>query len=495
MWLVPGWSWRSCPSTLVNGSTEGILIARIGRTLTRVVAIALLVQLVSSVSTSAIYSSADDASCSRDGRLLLATGGSGQLGNPGGFAQTSSRFLVLPFSPSPDMHIQQGWRYTFAAPRPPCNPDDPYLHCGVDYIKGTVNRSPTWKAFDVLAAADGEACGNCVTGPGDRVWIKHDVGGSVFYTYYGHLSEIAPHIPLGSQGHTVLVRQGERIGIAGETGAEGVGIHLHFQLKDSGNGSLDPYDLYTTAADYPGPNETNQGKCGANYHWTTDPPTYYSCASGMSDAYMVSQPDHLFLRPGESKSVYFDIQNTGRSVWGHRQFRLENVNDQTLGAPQVYELDNEIPPTQVARWTINVTAPQDAGRYVAEWRMTCDGEPFGPKMSCLVVVRPGGDPGGDPKEDDVDDINLVELVLQWLGDLLDQVRTRLNELWEDLKRELEKQLERELERLWREFWEGVAQQCCGASALAPAALLVGIWGFNRRQRREANDSGREEPDR
>ena len=50
---------------------------------------------------------------------------------------------------------------------------------------------------------------------------------------------------------------------------------------------------------------------------------------------------------------------------------------------------------------------------------------------------------------------------------------RLNELWADLRRRVEERLERELERMWREFWEGVAQQCCGASALAPVALLVG----------------------
>jgi len=177
----------------------------------------------------------------------------------------SAKFLTLPFPPDSEMRIQQGWRYTW---------ESTPTHKGIDYIKGSLDNSATWRSFPVVAAADGEACGNCVNGPGNKVWIRHTVGGLIYYTYYGHLSSIDNQIPRGSLNDTVHVQRGQVIGYAGDTGTTQGWVHLHFQLKNADNVPVDPYDLRDQRSSYPDPNGTNGRHSGANHYWTTNPPSY-----------------------------------------------------------------------------------------------------------------------------------------------------------------------------------------------------------------------------
>jgi len=116
--------------------------------------------------------------------------------------------------------------------------------------------------------------------------------------------------------------------------------------------------------------------------------------------------------------------------------------------------------------------------------MTHNGEPFGPMMSCsvTVVTIPEGNI----------DIDIITLLKEWFNDLIERFFAEINEFWENLKREIEEWFQRELERLWREFWENLFRQLCGTSALAPAVLLFGAWGINRRWRRRTQyDDGDE----
>lgn len=132
--------------------------------------------------------------------------------------------------------------------------------------------STNWQPFDVYAAADGWACGNCTNRQGDAVWIKHVVNEQTFYTYYGHLASIEPSIPVGNQQSTVWIQKGQKIGVSGKTGADV--IHLHFAVYAANSQPLDPYDLWTTRESYaPG---CTQCRMGDNYLWTTNPPTLAS---------------------------------------------------------------------------------------------------------------------------------------------------------------------------------------------------------------------------
>lgn len=176
--------------------------------------------------------------------------------DPMEFVETSgNQFLTLPFEYQPEMRAVQGWIYTWG-----------YRHNGVDYIRGIPSSPSSWSTFDVLAAADGVACVNCVYGPGNKVWIKHTLGSTVFYTYYGHLSTIDPSI----LKYPAVVTRGQKIGTAGNTGT--TYIHLHFGVYNASWSAVDPYALYTTSPPYyPNPNYKRMGE---NHLFTNDPPLF-----------------------------------------------------------------------------------------------------------------------------------------------------------------------------------------------------------------------------
>jgi murein DD-endopeptidase MepM/ murein hydrolase activator NlpD len=155
------------------------------------------------------------------------------------------------------MRVVQGWFYTWWG-----------AHFGVDFINGDLDNPNSWKKFDVVAAADGEACANCVDGLGNTVWIRHKIADKVYYTYYGHLATIEPFIPYSMVASPVKVTRGQKIGTAGNTGTWY--IHLHFGVYNAYRVPIDPYDLYTGRSSYyPNPDHI---RMGANNLFMGDPP-------------------------------------------------------------------------------------------------------------------------------------------------------------------------------------------------------------------------------
>jgi murein DD-endopeptidase MepM/ murein hydrolase activator NlpD len=187
------------------------------------------------------------------------------------FEPINPRFLILPFS-DPDIKIQQGWRYT--APIGP-DPDDPYAHNGIDYIRGVLNQPVTWQVFDVVAAADGVAMHSSGGGYGDFVLIRHNEIDTVdrnYFTLYGHMGDIEDTIIYRENRFATdyenwtPVNRGQKIGVSGDTGSPGL-IHLHFEVQRGGyaQNKIDPYDIYKTRDYYPG--GMGYAGCGVNSLW------------------------------------------------------------------------------------------------------------------------------------------------------------------------------------------------------------------------------------
>jgi murein DD-endopeptidase MepM/ murein hydrolase activator NlpD len=151
-------------------------------------------------------------------------------------------FLTLPFVPTPTMRVLSGWYYSSSGS----------FHGGIDFISGNVNSVGTWRTFAVIASADGEACGNCTSRQGNAVWIKHNIDGRTYYTYYGHLASIDKSIPRGSQSRTVPVKRGDFLGWAGDTGASGL-LHLHYGLYNAASQPIDPFSIGKLREYYPQP--------------------------------------------------------------------------------------------------------------------------------------------------------------------------------------------------------------------------------------------------
>ena len=174
--------------------------------------------------------------------------------------------LQMPFPKDTKMEIQQGWFYTGITGKKE--------HKGIDFIKGGVDNSTTWRPFPVLAAADGFACANPPSREGNAVLLTHRIGDTpIGSTYYGHLDAIENDIPAcDDKGKTPkLEKQGAKLGDAGATGVkDNRGIeqptwkHLHFQVNDAKGNPIDPYDLQKERDIYPDPNFSNGKPCGQN---------------------------------------------------------------------------------------------------------------------------------------------------------------------------------------------------------------------------------------
>lgn len=173
----------------------------------------------------------------------------------------SRQFLDQPFARDPGMKLQQAWIAT-----------DGLEHKGADYILGDLDNSRTWRSFGVLAAADGRACANPANRQGEAVFIEHNVAGRTMRTYYGHLAQIEPGIPPCESGQKKPVGRGDKVGIAGATGADSPNlVHLHFQVNDEDDNPVDAYDLRGKRDIYPDPNFTNGKVCGPNHLWVYCP--------------------------------------------------------------------------------------------------------------------------------------------------------------------------------------------------------------------------------
>ncbi len=177
-------------------------------------------------------------------------------------AHALAKFMTLPFT-DPDVHIQQGWLYDSPGVLcGPSNPDYPYCHYAIDYIKGTVDSPATWLPFTVVAVADGQAQyrPNGSQTWGNYVITKHMVGGVMYYTINAHLatSPLPPNQWVG-------ITRGDPIGTAGKSGLANGLLHLHFEVyKDQllKTNRVDPYDIYKTKAAYP-----PHGNCGPGALW------------------------------------------------------------------------------------------------------------------------------------------------------------------------------------------------------------------------------------
>jgi len=99
------------------------------------------------------------------------------------------------------------------------------MHDGVDFKTRSGNP--------VMATADGEVVEAGDFGPyGNKIVLKHN---DIYQTSYAHLSEIS--IEKGDK-----VKRGEVIGTSGNSG-KSTGPHLHYEVKEIGNGFLDPVDF------------------------------------------------------------------------------------------------------------------------------------------------------------------------------------------------------------------------------------------------------------
>ena len=302
------------------------------------------------------------------------------------------KFLTLPFTDA-DIRIQQGWRYT--APIG-LNPDDPYAHNGIDYIKGVVNEATTWQSFDVVAAADGVAMHSSGGGYGDFVLIRHDeidAVGRNYFTLYGHLKDTDENITYRADRFAsdyenwTPVTRGQKVGVAGSTGvSEPTWVHLHFEVQRGSyaQNKVDPYDIYKRRNYYPG--GSSYAGCGPNSLWAQ---SLYPSKPARDDARLVAHvtiPDRTTVQPGEEFVKTWRIRNTGTTTWT-TDYKLVFSGGDSMNAPQYIGLNDMVPPGSTVDISVPMTAPERGGAKKGYWRMqNAAGVRFGDVIWVTVFV-------------------------------------------------------------------------------------------------------------
>jgi hypothetical protein len=91
------------------------------------------------------------------------------------------------------------------------------------------------------------------------------------------------------------------------------------------------------------------------------------------------------LEAGQIIDKTWKVRNTGNTSWG-AGYTLARVDGEALGAPDSVSIP-ETEPLTTARVTVRVTAPAQAGRNDANWRLRDpQGNFFGPKLPLAIRV-------------------------------------------------------------------------------------------------------------
>jgi len=116
-------------------------------------------------------------------------------------------------------------------------------------------------------------------------------------------------------------------------------------------------------------------------------------ATGAQFAAGVEWPEEVFC--GEEFTVDVPVRNTLREPWRETEFvKLGPI----MGAEELFRPDGhkfkmpdltEVQPGESFTFTLELTAPEEAGTHVTRWSMMKGGVPFGPRMSRWIMVRCG----------------------------------------------------------------------------------------------------------
>lgn len=213
------------------------------------------------------------------------------------------------------------------------------LHEGID-LRAVVGGKPA----EVVAAQRGivDLIKTGTTGYGNHVRIRHEWSdGTVWVTWYGHLSSINPSLHVGA-----TVEAGQRLGIAGTTG-NSTGVHLHLTLQHLDHG-LKGY----VVAD------------------VVNPVSYFSdvtipVVDEMSYEADETVPDGSTIEAGKPFVKTWRVRNTGTSTW--KDYTLEHFGDDLMGGPESVPLP-PLKPNEVALVSVTLIAPATPGRHRSTWK-------------------------------------------------------------------------------------------------------------------------------
>ena len=212
-------------------------------------------------------------------------------------------------------------------------------HEGVD-LRAVIGGRPA----EIVAAQRGviDRLRTGTTGYGNYVRLCHDwPDGTVWYTWYAHLSEINSALQVGE-----IVEIGQRLGFAGTTG-NSTGIHLHLTVQHIGHG-LRGY----VVAD------------------VVDPTRYFSdvtvpAVDELTYVSDVTIPDGAPIVATRTFTKTWRVRNSGTSTWTN--CTLEHFSDGRMDGPDSVPLP-ALMPDEEGEVTVPLVAPDTPGRHRSTWK-------------------------------------------------------------------------------------------------------------------------------
>ena len=99
----------------------------------------------------------------------------------------------------------------------------------------------------------------------------------------------------------------------------------------------------------------------------------------------VTIPDNTVVAPGKTFKKTWTLQNTGSCPWSS-SYALGFESGEAMGGTST-AIGAQVVPGSQAEISVNLTAPQTAGKYSGYWRLVNpQGVPFGESVYVLIVV-------------------------------------------------------------------------------------------------------------
>lgn len=114
-----------------------------------------------------------------------------------------------------------------------------------------------------------------------------------------------------------------------------------------------------------------------------------SSCNGMAFVSDVTVPDNTNMNPGQKFTKTWKVRNNGSCAWDVG-YQLRFVGGEAMGG-SAFKLEKSVSPGTETELSVSLTAPNTAGTYRGNWRMsTAAGAYFGDEIYVLIVV--GGTP-------------------------------------------------------------------------------------------------------
>ena len=229
---------------------------------------------------------------------------------------------------------------------------------------------------------------------------------------------------------------------------------------------------------YPVPASGNKAFWGIWIDYGFGDPTKTTLPS--DDAHLAEPTWPAIALSGEDFQVTITLRNEGTATWQNEAgYALVNAMN-PMGAPERLPLPHDVPPSETATWTLNLTAPQTPGLHQSRWQFQHDDEPVGERITVWVGVLPK-----EAREWKVELDRLIEEAKQkW-----EEAKRRgekdferfVQELLAQLQRELAQIIEEQGQALWEAFLRWLEEACTGALLPVGVLALAGMW-LSQRQK-------------